>query len=171
MKKFTNVFMKMMGMAIVPVMLLSGCGSTVSESTSDTDSAVAEAKEPAPSDITSAIMAEIEIPSAVEKTIDDVPAYYDVNTDEVDSLSVYICGSGAYPDELAVFKMNSSEAAETAVEAVQKRLDSQSELYRDYTPAEMYKLEGASVTVKENYVMLFVCSDDDRALEIAESLF
>lgn len=129
------------------------------------------AKEPAPSEITAAIMAELEIPSAVEKTAENAGDYYDVDLSRTEALSVYICGSGAYPDELAVFKMSSEEDVAAAKEAVQKRLDNQIELYRDYTPKEFYKLEEAKVTVKEKYVMLFVCSDDTRADTIANALF
>lgn len=145
---------------ILPIIMLTACSNKT-----------AEVKEPAPADITAAIMAEIEIPSAVEKTKEDVGAYYDIDVEAADALSVYICGSGAYPDELAVFKMNSPEQAENVRAAAQKRLDSQIELYTDYTPDEMYKLDGAKVVVKGNYVMLFACSNDDRAYEIADSLF
>lgn len=144
----------------LPVMMLTACSENKEEM-----------KEPLPSEITNAIMAEIEIPSAVEKTRENIGAYYDVNVDSVEALSVYICGSGAYPDELAVFKMTSEEQTEDAKAAVQKRLDSQIELYTDYTPDEMYKLDGAKVVVKGKYVMMFSCSDDDRAYEIADSLF
>ena len=153
---------KFAALIVLPIMMLTACSKTES---------VKEVKEPAPADITSAIMAEIEIPSAVEKTKEDVGAYYDIDVEAAEALSVFICGSGAYPDELAVFKMNSSEQAENARAAAQKRLDGQIELYSDYTPDEMYKLDGAKVVVKGNYVMLFACSDDDRAYEIADSLF
>ena len=153
---------KFAALIVLPIMMLTACSKTES---------VKEVKEPAPADITSAIMAEIEIPSAVEKTKEDVGAYYDIDVEAADELSVFICGSGAYPDELAVFKMNSPEQAESARAAAQKRLDGQIELYSDYTPDEMYKLDGAKVVVKGNYVMLFACSDDDRAYEIADSLF
>ena len=149
-------------MLVLPIMMLTACSKVETAK---------EVKEPTPAEITSAIMAEIEIPSAVEKTKDDVGAYYDIDVEAAEALSVYICGSGAYPDELAVFKMNSPEQAENARAAAQKRLDGQIELYTDYTPAEMYKLDGAKVVVKGNYVMLFACSDDDRAYEIADSLF
>ena len=153
---------KFAALIVLPIMMLTACSKTES---------VKEVKEPSPADITSAIMAEIEIPSAVEKTKEDVGAYYDIDVEAAEALSVFICGSGAYPDELAVFKMNSSEQAENARAAAQKRLDGQIELYSDYTPDEMYKLDGAKVVVKGNYVMLFACSDDDRAYEIADSLF
>lgn len=147
--------------ALVSAMLLCACGDTDSEPTN----------EPAPSDITSAIMAEIEIPSAVEKDKNTIGAYYDFDIEQAEAISVFICGSGAYPDELAVFKMDSSEAAASVAETAQKRLDSQIELYKDYTPDEMYKLDSAEVTVKGNYVMLFICSDNAKASEIANGLF
>ena len=81
-----------------------------------------------------------------------------------------ICGSGAYPDELAVFKFTDAEAAKTGAEAVQKRLDSQIELYSDYTPDEMYKLEDAFVITKDNWVAMAACSDNSRAKEIIEGM-
>ena len=58
-------FKNFAAMLVLPIIMLTAC------SKGDTT----EMKEPAPADITSAIMAEIEIPSAVEKTKEDVGAY------------------------------------------------------------------------------------------------
>jgi len=121
-------------------------------------------------DITAAVTAEIEIPSAVEKTADSIGAFYDVDVSAVTDMSVLVCGSGAYPDELAVFKFTDEEAAKAGMEAVQKRLDSQTELYADYTPDEMYKLEDAFIFSKDNWVAMAVCSDNARAKEIIEGI-
>ncbi len=121
-------------------------------------------------DITAAVTAEIEIPSAVEKTADNIGAFYDVDVSAVTDMSVLVCGSGAYPDELAVFKFTDGEAAKAGMEAVQKRLDSQTELYADYTPDEMYKLEDAFIFTKYNWVVMAVCSDNARAKEIIENM-
>ncbi len=121
-------------------------------------------------DITAAVTAEIEIPSAVEKTADSIGAFYDVDVSAVTDMSVLVCGSGAYPDELAVFKFTDEDAAKAGMEAVQKRLDSQTELYADYTPDEMYKLEDAFIFTKDNWVVMAVCSDNARAKEIIEGI-
>lgn len=120
-------------------------------------------------DITAAITAEIEIPSAVEKTAENIGAFYDIDTSAVEEMSVLICGSGAYPDELAVFKFKDGGAA-AGKEAVQKRLDSQIALYTDYTPDEVYKLEGANLIENGNWVILTICADNDRAKEIINGL-
>ena len=59
-------FKNFAAMLVLPIIMLTACSKVDSS---------AEMKEPAPADITSAIMAEIEIPSAVEKTKDDIGAY------------------------------------------------------------------------------------------------
>lgn len=134
------------------------------------DTPAAPVSDASAADITAAVTAEIEIPSAVEKTADNIGAFYDVDVSAVEDMSVLICGSGAYPDELAVFKFTDAEAAKAGAEAVQKRLDSQTETYADYTPDEMYKLEDAFVIIKDNWVAMAACSDNSRAKEIIESL-
>ena len=80
--------------------------------------------------------------------------------------SYYICASGAYPDEIAVFEFNSAEAAEKGIEAVKTRLKERITEFEDYTPDEMYKLEGAITEAKGNYVYYLVCSDNSKAQDI-----
>lgn len=170
--------------AVLSVLLLASCSDEQPDvpvnATVETSADVsAEAQSDAPaepvsdasaSDITAAVTAEIEIPSAVEKTADNIGAFYDVDTASVTDMSVLICGSGAYPDELAVFKFTDEEAAKAGAEAVQKRLQSQIDTYADYTPDEMYKLDDAFVITKDNWVVMAACSDNARAKEIIEGM-
>ena len=115
-------------------------------------------------------MAEIEIPSAMEKNAENIGAYYDIDTTTVMEMSVFICGSGAYPDELAVFEFNDEASAKAGAEAVQNRLDSQIAIYKDYTPAEIYKLEEAVIITNGNWVAFAACADNARAKEIIENM-
>ena len=147
----------------------SSAEQTVSESVPASVSAEPKAEASA-ADITSAIMAEIEIQSAVEKTVGEIGAFYDVDTEAITEMSVFICGSGAYPDELAVFKCVDSNGANDCEKAVKKRLENQTALYTDYTPNEVYKLENAVLIRSDRWVILTVCSDNSRAKEIIESL-
>lgn len=158
-------------------MLLSACGNDPDAVQVDaTPSATTPAEteeikaEKSAAEITSAVMAEIEIQSAIEKSIDEIGGFYDVDTSAVVDMSVYICGSGAYPDELAAFKFTDVDSAKAGAEAVKKRLESQTALYKDYTPDEVYKLDGAQVITKDNWVILTVCSDNSRAKEIINGL-
>ncbi len=164
--------------ALAGIMLLAGCeevgdtGNTGTIIPGQSDNASMSEEETAvtPEKITSEIMDEIEIPSAVSKNIDSLGLYYDIDTALISDMSLYICGSGAYPDELAVFKLNNASDADTVKASIQKRLDSQISLYKDYTPDEMYKLEDAVLKSKGDYVYLLVCENNSRADEIADGL-
>ena len=151
---------KLISLFVLPVMLLTACGESQ------------PAKTPEPKDVTAAILAEIEINSAVEKTKDNIADYYtDLDVSKVESASFYICGSAATPDEIAVIKMTDSADVSAAKASLQNRLDKQIELYSTYTPDEMYKLEGAKVYTTGNYAILLACADNDKAKEIADGMF
>lgn len=173
MKKSISVILS----AIFAVALLAACknveDTVQADATVNTEETVPTAGEAqqnvSAADITAAVTAEIEIPSAVEKNAENIGAFYDIDTSTVEEMSVLICGSGAYPDELAVFKFKEGGAA-AGKEAVQKRLDSQIALYTDYTPDEVYKLDGANLIEKDNWVILTICADNDRAKEIINGL-
>ncbi|MBQ5319207.1 MAG: DUF4358 domain-containing protein [Oscillospiraceae bacterium] len=154
--------------AMLAVLMLSGCNSD--GEAVEANATVNEAVEATASGITSAIMAEIEIPSAMEKNAENIGAYYDIDTATVAEMSVYICGSGAYPDELAVFKFNDEASAKVGAESVKSRLDSQTAIYKDYTPAEMYKLDEAVIITEGNWVAFAACADNAKAKEIIESM-
>ena len=149
-----------------------GTAATTDENDTGVDAAsVQETSASAPADVTAAILAEIPINSASEKGIDDLSVYFtDLDTSALEAASYYMCASGAYPDEIAVFKFTSAELAEAGKAAVQTRLDKQISVYESYTPDEMYKLEGAVLEVDGNYIYYLVTSDNARAKEIAEAL-
>ncbi|MBQ7980939.1 MAG: DUF4358 domain-containing protein [Oscillospiraceae bacterium] len=153
--------------AMLSVLMLTGCSGDGEAVEANATVSIADATA---AGITNAVMAEIEIPSAMEKTAENIGAYYDIDTAAVAEMSVFICGSGAYPDELAVFKFNDTESAKAGAEAVQSRLDSQIAVYTDYTPDEMYKLNEAVLITEENWVAFAACADNARAKEIIESM-
>ena len=141
--------------------------SSTTESSSDTGSVSSAASA---SDITDKILAEIEFPSKSEIKEDRRDDFYEVDINKIESYSAYICGSGAYPDELAVFCMKSSDDTAAVKEMLEKRVEKQTASFKDYTPDEMYKIDGNNVVVSGNYVALIICSDNAKATEIFKSL-
>lgn len=140
----------------------SDAGS-VSESVSeasDSDTATGTAAE-----ITSKIQEDVKFPGMAEIGADRMAGYYDVAADKIDSYSAYICGSGAYPDEIAVFKMKSADDVNAVKSVLEKRVESQSATFKDYTPDEMYKIDGNNVVTTGNYVALIICADNAKAIE------
>ncbi len=157
-------------LAAVMCLSFSACGDKTNVSSGETSETMKSVITGEPSEITAAVLAEIPINSALEKGIDDLGFYFtDLDTSGLEAASYYMCASGAYPDEIAVFKFNSSELAEQGKAAVQARLEKQISVYESYTPEEMYKLDDAVVEVKENYVFYFVTENNSRAGEIMNS--
>ena len=140
----------------------SDAGS-VSESVSEaSDSSTATG---ASAEITAKIQEDVKFPGMAEIGADRMAGYYDVAADKIDSYSAYICGSGAYPDEIAVFKMKSADDVNAVKSVLEKRVESQSATFKDYTPDEMYKIDGNNVVTSGNYVALIICADNAKAIE------
>ena len=140
----------------------SDAGS-VSESVSEaSDSSTATG---AAAEITAKIQEDVKFPGMAEIGADRMAGYYDVAADKIDSYSAYICGSGAYPDEIAVFKMKSPDDVNAVKSVLEKRVESQSATFKDYTPDEMYKIDGNNVVTSGNYVALIICADNAKAIE------
>ena len=140
----------------------SDAGS-VSESVSEaSDSSTATGTA---AEITAKIKQDVKFPGMAEIGADRMAGYYDVAADKIDSYSAYICGSGAYPDEIAVFKMKSADDVNAVKSVLEKRVENQSATFKDYTPDEMYKIDGNNVVTSGNYVALIICADNAKAIE------
>ena len=156
----------------------ASCGGNTPASTtkaseapaSTADTAAAEpASDAAAADITKAVLDEVPINSAFEKKKESLPDYFDgLDVDAIEDFSYYICASGAYPDEIAVFRFKTSDNADAAVKAVVDRLAYQKETYETYTPDEMYKIDGAVIQQSGNWVYYLVTSDNEKAESIVK---
>jgi hypothetical protein len=162
---------------IISVLLLAAlvcgtasCGNTPAATTTkaaETTEAPAK-KDAAAADITKAVLDEVPINSAFEKKKESLEDYFDnLDVSKLKDQSYYICASGAYPDEIAVFRFDSADSAKAAVPAVEDRLEYQKSTYKDYTPEEYYKLEDAVVEQSGEWVIYIVTSDNTKAKGIA----
>ncbi len=138
----------------------AGSASESVSEASDSSTATGTAAE-----ITAKIKQDVKFPGMAEIGADRMAGYYDVAADKIDSYSAYICGSGAYPDEIAVFKMKSADDVNAVKSVLEKRVENQSATFKDYTPDEMYKIDGNNVVTSGNYVALIICADNAKAIE------
>lgn len=161
---------------ILACILAAGClcmsacgGDTAAQTTANTESE-APAIEFTVSEVTAAVIAEVPINSAVEKTKDDINNYFvGMDVDTVVEASFYLCGSAAYPDEVGVIEFDSAENASKGVDVVADRIQRQQDTYSSYAPDEMYKFgNNASAYVSGSYVYYTVTSDNEKAKEIIE---
>lgn len=159
---------------IISVLMAAMCLATASCASAETPVSTQkeEVKEIviAAGDVTGAVLAEIPINSAIEKGIADLEFYFtELDTSKLTDSSYYMCASGAYPDEIAVFVFDSADSAATAESAVKARLDKQISVYESYTPEEMYKLEDAVLSVRQNVILYAVTENNSRVQEIFDS--
>lgn len=168
MRKITKIIAAL----LVPAMLVSltACGGNTSSTGTANSSVESSVNVSAPSDITKKIMEDIKFPSMAEIKSDRLSTYYEVEAEKIDSFSAYICGSGAYPDEIAIFKMKSADDVNAVKAALDKRVESQTTTFKDYTPDEMYKIDGKNIIISGNYIALIICSDNAGAATTFNSM-
>ncbi len=82
---------------------------------------------------------------------------------------VYI-GSGATPEEIALFSFATAAEAEAGFALAQMRIADQKEAFSDYNAWEMPKLEDAVVKQYGTYVVLCVSGDSSAAAILEEKL-
>ncbi|MCL2698619.1 MAG: DUF4358 domain-containing protein [Oscillospiraceae bacterium] len=149
---------------ISALLLLAGCESAPGDKRDEI------LEDTSTGEIALVILEEIEIPSAVEKSREDLPDFFrELDITGIEEVSFYICGSGAFPDELLIIKFKTNTDATNARAAVQSRLESRTNDFRDYAPAEMYKLENAGLQIYHNWFFFFVTEDNTRVRDIINS--
>jgi hypothetical protein len=90
--------------------------------------------------------------------------YYDLDFDGLEEYVIYVSATSATANELAVMRLSDQKAVEAARKAVEKRIAAQTAVYKNYRPDELFRLENAVVTVRDNH-LLFSASPDNSAVQ------
>lgn len=92
---------------------------------------------------------------------------YQVDAGLVEDACVYI-GTGATPEEIAVWKAKDEQGAAKIKEAADGRVETQKQRFTDYNPEQMPKLEKAVVQQSGKTVVLCISADPDKAKTAVE---
>lgn len=169
--------------------LLCSCSSATAADTSQTDqiqteqtvqAEQTEGTQPAPEeteaekiyscdDVAQAIMKEIEFPTMVAVTPDDLGLYLDVQIPDDAELAMYVCGSGGFADEICIIKGTSLDQ-DSLKAAAEKRITSRLKDFEDYNPDESGKLDSAQIKCMDGCFMYFITADNDRCEDIANEM-
>ncbi len=157
--------------ALTAALLLTGCssGNTSSGASQSSQSSQASQTETAKTaaEKADALLAEVEFAGEmVEIDSETMDFRLGFSTEGLTDYAAYICGSGAVPDEFGVFTADTAERAEEIKTALEKRIETQKDTYRDYTPEEMYKFDDCFVKQNGNTVFYAVTADNTKAAEI-----
>lgn len=164
MKKFFSIVL-----AAVMCAALTACDSTDSGSksdnkSSDTQSSAAVTKKP--SEKAQELLGAVTFPEMVSKDMEFVEVTFGIIADMVTEHCLYICGSGAMPDEFGIFVASSADAAAQIKTKIDARIAYQKKTYTDYTPDEVYKFDDCFCDVDGNTVIYAICADNTKAREI-----
>lgn len=144
---------------------LTACGDSAgSNSKSDTQSSAPAAKKP--SEKAAELLGAVTFPEMVSKDMEFAEYTFGITPDKVTEHVLYVCGSGAVPDEFGIFVASSADAAAEIKGKIDKRIEYQKDTYTTYTPDEVYKLDDSFCEVNGNTVIYAICADNGKAREI-----
>lgn len=146
--------MKRLILLFLTAVLLTGCGGGTK-----TDIV--------PADAAKTIIDEVEFRDTLVEAQGDVAKEWYALDDKVSEFAIYISGSGASAEEIAVIK---SGDVKTARATIEKRVDDLKFRFKDYVPAEMTKLNDPVIQSKGDVVILVLANDSDNAQKVVDSI-
>ncbi len=160
-------------------LLFTGCtGKDSSSESSSSESSQQQSgdtdtkTEPKVAEIMDAVSKVVTIPQGV--VIDDADIIlmdYDLDLDKIEEMAFLKAGSGANADEIMILKLKDTADASAVTEAFTLRLSVLTDLFQDYTPADMPKIENAQSAVNGKYHILAVCENPDDAIDAFQACF
>ena len=116
-----------------------------------------------------ALATELEFGETLEKSVPEVAySIYGISSELCEEAVLY-CGSGATADEVAVFKCINETAAEEISLAASLRLDYLREGYSSYGPAEVPKIDAATLFVDGKTVIVCICENSEEVESIIKA--
>jgi len=154
--------------ALLAALLLAGCSNSGTSGAGDSSSAAAsETASLTAQEKAEKVLADIEFNGEmVAIDGENMELRLGFNSDGLTDYAAYACGSAALPDEFGVFVAESEDKAVEIKTALEKRIETQKETYKDYTPEEMYKFDDCVVAQNGTTVYYAITADNSKAESI-----
>jgi len=145
---------KMLLLALSAMLVMAGCGGK------------AEAVDILPGDAAAALVEQVDFQDSLQAAAGDVAAQFYNLDDTITDFAIYISGSGATAEEVAVLKVEKEADAAHAEEIIKERLGTLKDMFENYRPDEMVKIGDPVIETRGN-VVYFVCTSDTRGAKDA----
>lgn len=154
--------------ALLAALLLAGCSNSGTSGAGDSSSATAsENASLSAQEKAEKVLADIEFNGEmVAIDGENMELRLGFTSDGLTDYAAYACGSAALPDEFGVFVAESEDKAAEIKTALEKRIETQKETYKDYTPEEMYKFDDCVVAQNGTTVYYAITADNAKAESI-----
>ena len=146
---------KLIGITVIILTLLSGCSSS-----SKTE------KEISIDDIDENIKESVDISNMVESDSDKLKKLYDIDADKIEGFKLYTAKTNIEANELLILKVKDKEDIDGINEAINDRIETQSNSFKDYLPDESYLIENHILKSNGNYIV-FIISEEAEQIENA----
>lgn len=130
-----------------------------------------EEKEPEVASIMKTIRSQIDLPDMAEIPKEALDATISIPAEDVTELAYVAAGSGATADEILIAKLSDTAVKEDVIKAIEARRTMQADLFKDYNPGEMDKIDNAIIISKNSYVFFAICNDNEKAKKIFNDSF
>lgn len=90
--------------------------------------------------------------------------------DSIADYAIYVSGSGATAEEVAVLKLAEGATADDAREIIENRIEKLTVSFQDYVPGELVKLQDPVIAEQGNAVILVLSDDNDAAQAAIDGL-
>lgn len=154
--------------ALLAALLLAGCSNSGTSGAGDSSSAAAsETASLTAQEKAEKVLGDIEFNGEmVAIDGENMELRLGFTSDGLTDYAAYACGSAALPDEFGVFVAESEDKAAEIKTALEKRIETQKDTYKEYTPEEMYKFDDCVVAQNGTTVYYAITADNSKAESI-----
>lgn len=125
------------------------------------------AKSPSIKDIDNELNKSIDLSNMDMGNGEKLEKLYDIDPEDLEEFSLYVPKSNIEANEIGIFKIEDSTNLGEIKAKIEKRLEEQAAIFKDYLPEEYYLTENSLLKTKDDYI-LFVIYED---VELIEKIF
>lgn len=125
------------------------------------------AKSPSIKDIDNELNKSVDLSNMDMGNGEKLEKLYDIDPEDLEEFSLYVPKSNIEANEIGIFKIEDSTNLGEIKAKIEKRLEEQAAIFKDYLPEEYYLTENSLLKTKDDYI-LFVISED---VELIEKIF
>ena len=136
--------------------ILAGCGAQ---------------KTPALSDIEAGMKQKVGFKDMIKIDNDKIQRIYGINSSDIENSFVYISNSNVKAEEVAVIKVKDSDKVSEVKDLINKRIEKQSNSFKDYVPDQYDLVQHNLVKDTGKYILFIVSQNKDKYEEIFDAAF
>ena len=103
--------------------------------------------------------------SQVDK--DSIIKKYYFDSQKIKDINSYV-GTGATAEEILIIELIKKDDKNVITENIKTKIQERKQDFENYLPKEVFKLENYNLESKENYIILCISNDFDKAKEIID---